>query len=392
MIRITFQIAENDNFPQNICSKCETTMFDAFMFKQKSVKSHNLLQQILKMSNDESNKTEMEPIAIERKSQSTQTQNDPGEFSEIAEVEKEIPPTKESRIELQFTGENEDETADDVWQFVYENEEQTLDEQSKDVDDMELINDAQEEMSSQSNETSGNTMKIKTHLDCVHCGEYIPLQEWQIHLNQHTKMLPYLLNSTEFFRCNRCFSTFPFIDDLFDHMGADTLCEPSEELTQDDVCTDYQYLANDPPIRLFSASRNENSDTYSCSLCLFDFEDIYLFQSHFEEAHLSTDDCDSEYLRSVLMHSCGICGNSFKTLHDALHHVYFHQSIYPCIYEDCEQLFESFLLLCAHFNNEHPEVRPKCSHCSYLAKNGDDLRAHQRKSCTARNLKCGVCG
>lgn len=391
------QVTENDSFPQNICTKCETTMFDAFMFKQKSVKSHHLLQKILKISHEEGDKAGIEPITTERKSQATQTQTSHDAVQ--TEIDTESMVTEEiNKIELQFTEEEEEEdeeNADDVWQFIYDNEEiSATDENDRETEQIEIISEAPDEVSSQSTEPTQNTVAAKSNIDCEHCGEVIPLRQWQGHVNKHTKLKPYLLNSTEFFRCSRCFSTFPFIDNLFEHMNAEEGCEPSAsaELAKTDACTDYQFLANDTPIRLYSASKNDDSNTYSCSLCLLDFEDMVLFQTHFGVVHLSNADCNAEYLRADLVHSCGICGDSFNTLHDALHHVYFHQSIFSCVYEDCEQFFGSFSTLYIHFTNQHTESKAKCSHCNYSAKDTDDLKAHQRSSCTARNLKCDLCG
>lgn len=375
-------------------------MFEAFMFKQKSVKSHNLLRKILKSSSNDKNKEELEPLTADRKSQSTQTRNSHENVDDLVKVTKKNQEigeqyAQDEAIEAEIAeelGEAAEEEGDvnEIWQFVYENEESAVDETPEEIEPIEL--DIQDEMSSQSNDVIENTILDKSKINCEHCGEDIPRRQMSGHLKQHTKILPVLLSSAEFFRCGRCFMTFPFIDNLFEHFNESEICEPSVNLTKDDICTDYQFLANEPPVRLFSTSKNDDINTYSCSLCVLDFEDLFLLQSHFEDAHLSSANCNPEYLRADLNHSCGICGSTFKTLHDALQHVYFHQAEYSCLYANCGMFFDSFSALYGHFTRDHPETQLECSHCTYLAKNSDDLKAHQRNLCSARNFKCDYCG
>lgn len=213
------------------------------------------------------------------------------------------------------------------------------------------------------------------------------------HQKQHAKIMPALLGSMDFFRCSKCLTAFPFIESLLEHVDADEGCQQSLELNRADTCTDYQYLANDPMIRLFSTCKNTDSNTFSCSLCILDFEDLLAFQTHFDEEHLSNSDCLPEYFYTELAHTCGICESVFKNLKDCLHHIYFHQAEYTCMENDCDHVASTFSLLYFHMIRGHTNTNTfECTHCTYDAKNNADLKEHQRSKCPARNVKCDICG
>lgn len=401
-----FQIVENDVFPQNICTKCETALFEAFLFKQKSAKSHKLLRQILNIQDDDGDKSENEPqlSTTQRKTRSTQTsvtehcsisksENKSNHHNSKVDVNKTQDNENESNV---LDDERIDDKVENVW-FVEnvtdekksEQQEVQIDQQLNDIDDLEIVFESPDEMSSQPSDNAHT-------VSCEHCNEYVKQRQLQTHLKQHTKVLPYILSAVEFFRCQRCHVIFPFIDNLFEHINNEQICEPPIRLLKDDICTDYQYLANDQPFRLYSASRDPESNTIACSQCVMNFDDLLVFQMHFEEEHLTNSDFNPDYLRSELSHSCGVCGNTFKTLQDALHHVYFHQADLPCLHYSCTQFFDSFSKLFSHFI-KHPmqnltENEIQCSYCFHVATNREDLKQHQRSSCAARNFICDICG
>lgn len=244
----------------------------------------------------------------------------------------------------------------------------------------------EEDMSSQSNE-----IQTKRVIDCETCGQKVSKHQQSSHLKQHAKIFPFILNTMDFFRCNRCQMVFLSIDSLFEHLNDDNGCEEIAHIN-DEVCTDYQYLNHDSPIRLLTASKNIDDNIFSCGQCILDFDDLALFQSHIEENHLSNFDCTPEYLRVNSAHLCGNCHISFKTLYDAIHHIYFHQSAFECFRDGCTHIFNSFAGLYSHFTSDHPEFTAECPHCSYVATSREDLKMHQRKACKARNIKCDFCG
>lgn len=204
--------------------------------------------------------------------------------------------------------------------------------------------------------------------------------------------MPSLLGSMDFFRCSRCLMAFPFIESLMEHVDADEMCQQSSELDKIDTFIDYQYLENDPTIRLFSTCKNIDSNTFSCSLCILDFEDLTTFRDHFAKKHLSSLDCHPEYFHTELVHTCGVCENSFKNLKDCLHHIYFHQAEYKCMENDCDHVASSFSLLYFHLTRGHTPRLFECGHCTYETKNGNEMKEHQRGGCPARNIKCDFCG
>lgn len=361
-------------------------MFEAFTFKQKSVKSHNLLRKILKISDEDEADVFLSPLPMERRSQSTQT-------ADIDDIELLVEVNDDAIIKAKHEQLcdyiEESEESDDVWQFVYltggENEDQIIEQDVKDIrNDEEIENEEviQDELS----------LDLTDATECEYCSEQVPEPLVKSHLKQHMKVMPWILGSMDFFRCSRCLTAFPFIESLMEHVDAEDMCQQSTELDKIDTCTDYQYLANDPTIRLFSTCKNIDGNTFSCNLCVSDFVDLFSFRVHFEEEHLSNLDCHPEYLHIELAHTCGICDSSFKNLKDCLHHIYFHQAEYACMENDCDHVASSFSLLYSHLIGGHAPRSFECMHCTYQAKNGNELKEHQRSACPARNVKCEICG
>lgn len=387
------QAVEGDIFPKNICTKCESTLFEAFIFKQKSVKSHKLLKKILHVTDDDV--SHLIESQLELKSQSTQTQLDDEEIDHIAlpeEIDHKI--VQEYKIEVGCPEEcTEVESAeiesaevemievnDENWQSDFEENRNNVD-AIHEIEEFEFVESLVED----------DEIYPKSVIDCQHCSQKVPRRQQQSHAKLHTKMLPQILNSVDFYRCNRCQMVFLLIDSFIEHLNNDNACEELLHKS-DDVCIDYQYLNNDLPIRLLSASKNFDENIVSCGQCYLDFEDLAMYRSHIQETHSTDFECNPEYLRANSVHLCGNCNISFKTLHDAIHHIYFHQPTFECLQEECTQVFNSFAGLCSHFSSEHPDSLFECSHCSYLATDKEDLKIHQRNACTARNLKCDFCG
>lgn len=373
----SFQVSENDNYPRNICKRCESALFEAFIFKQKSIKSHNLLQKVLKNSQEVD---ESDPICMllpsDRKSESTQT----GDDEQIFLVNEEVDSKEIKNDSLCVYAEEETESNEAFqWVYVAENEpENENDECAVTI----------EENSVKTIDESSDVVAdlIEAH-NCEYCCEQIPQSIQETHSKQHTDILPSILSSMEFFRCSQCLKTFLHINSLLEHVDTEP-CERSSEFCKKDGCIDYQYLT-DPTIRLFSSHKNADG-TFSCNLCVLDFENLETLHGHFGRDHLTN--FSSEYMHPELAHTCGTCEIAFPTLQDCLHHLYFHQSEFVCPQENCEQITNSFATLYYHFTNGHSTESLECSYCSYAAKNSFDLRQHQRGSCAARSFKCDVCG
>lgn len=345
-----------------------------------------MLKKILHTVDDEAYQIESRP---EQKSQSTQTQSDDEEINDTVYTEE----IQEYKIELGCTETAEVEMIDEhdeSWPSDFESnaenqEIDAIDESVDVIDDYEFVEE--DEMSS----SQSNELYPKSVVDCEHCGQKLPRRQQQSHAKQHAKLLPYILNATDFFRCNRCQMVFLLVDNFIEHLNDANRCMELL-VSNDDPCTNYQYLNHDLPIRLLSASKNFHENIISCGQCYLDFVDLTMYRLHVEENHSSDFDCNPEYLRASSAHLCGNCNISLKTIYDAIQHVYFHQSTFECFQEECTQNFNSFAGLYSHFANDHPNTITECSHCLYTATDKDDLKMHQRNSCPARNLECDHCG
>lgn len=360
-------------------------MFEAFIFKQKTIKSHNLLQKVLKSTQkvDEVDPIYMQ-LSSDRKSESTQT----GDDQQICMRVNEEVDIKVIKTDSTIYTEEETESSE-AYQWVYVAENET---------EVEAEAEAEAEVENDESTIEENCIKtldeppdvgtdsIETY-DCEYCCEQVPHSIQETHSKQHTDILPSILGFMEFFRCSQCLKTFLNTDGLLEHFDAER-CERSPELCKEDGCIDYQYLT-DPTIRLFSTYKNADH-TLSCNLCSLDFENFQTLHNHFSCDHSTS--FSSEYLHPELAHTCGICGIAFQTLQDCLHHLYFHQSEFVCPQENCEHFANSFATLYYHFTRGHSIESLECSYCSYEAKNIFDLKQHQRVSCVARSFKCDICG
>lgn len=354
-------LANNDGMPQNICIKCETTMVEAFIFKQKSKKSHDLLKGFIKSSKHE---VESNIIQVERKSQSTQTH-----YCDDMKI-------IESNCQS-FECIEEDEEFEDGTPII----------ECKQQDRKSSENFDEEEFENRK-ELSEENMFI-----CEVCCEKISKSIQQVHSNEHNRIMPLLLSSMEFFRCSRCLMVFPHCDLLFEHVNTEELCERSTELKKEDAYTDYQYsidMSNELEIRLISTCRNIGSSTFSCTLCILDFEEYVGFCEHFRKIHLTNLKTYPEYIRSYLAHKCGVCKKTFKSLSLCLAHSYFHQISYACAINNCNHVTNAFDSLYIHLVREHSNNY--CKYCSFQAKSKVDLKKHQRSLCSAREMKCEHCG
>lgn len=360
-------------------------MIEAFTFKQKSKKSHDLLRSLLRLQVDGS----VQPLSTERRSLHTQTPNTGIQESQsLSKVTKSIVQIEcknelacEIIEELEEEPEEAGEIEEDVqaWPVIYleNSENNALLNDSTELDNVEAQND--------------NLTDFSDMAACEYCCEQVDPSQLSVHSKQHNQLLPLLLSSIEYYRCSRCLSIFLCDDDLLVHMEADDLCDLSEELSKEDSCVDYQYLLCDSPIHLISCCKNIDSNTYSCRFCILDFVDFASFKAHFDEDHLIGSDANAEYMRSELIHSCGVCKISFKNLQDTLHHIYFHQVEYCCPYA-CEASSITFGSLYTHFIQTHSDSKVNCQYCSYETKDQDDLREHQRTLCAGRRFKCKLCG
>lgn len=365
-------------------------LIDAFMFKQKSLKSHNLLKKVLKVSNEDKIHEDslLDSLETERQSQSIQTSD-----IEIMDIKSdvEVDDNRENvdNEEIENDHSDDDENTNNDWQWVYvsENDDNVIEQhiKLKPCENLETGNETPDI-------SSTVAVKLIDMIDCEKCGEQILQNQQKLHQKDHDKILPYLLMSMEYFRCSRCLMTFPYIENLFEHFGTKVPCEQLYPLNTEESCIDYQYLSTDPPIRLLSTSKNVDSNTFPCNLCNLNFLDLFQLYSHFQEEHVPCLDDNPEILCSELIHTCGVCENSFKNLQDCLQHVYFHQAEYICSQDKCEHVTNSFSTLYSHLTLEHSKDEYECIHCSHVANTMEGLKEHQRSTCSARTKKCNVCG
>ncbi|XP_031629671.1 zinc finger protein 223-like isoform X2 [Contarinia nasturtii] len=334
---IGIELNENDGFPKNICTKCEKTMFEAFIFRQKSRKSHKLLQRILKMSKHEESEADIYEVEVIEKINSDYIEGD----------------------------------GETVWQTMY------------------LSNVETDNVIIEQDFTSSESLEIKNQLDlskdviCEICCEQVSQSLLETHFNQHSIIMPSLVSSIEFYRCSRCLMCFPYINLLLEHANAEHLCDRSTELDKE---PSYQNISKEPKFRLFSTCKNIDNFTFSCCLCILDFENLFAFRAHFQE-HLINLNTHPEYIRSDLAHACGVCGEKFRNLGDCLNHVYFHQTTYACYKTNCKHV--TFTSLYFHLIREHSHHN--CKFCLFQAKTSNELKEHQRFSCSARQMKCDHC-
>lgn len=161
-------------------------MFEAFTFKQKSVKSHNLLRKILKNSHDDEADVFLSPLPSELRSQSTQTGHlDEEEILVVINDEANIKQVEHEKLcDLM----EESDESNDVWQHVYlakvENDESIIDDDSEEVGECEneIVESLEEETQDEL------TLDMADTIECEYCNEQIVEPLVKSHLKQHAKV------------------------------------------------------------------------------------------------------------------------------------------------------------------------------------------------------------
>lgn len=160
-------------------------MFEAFTFKQKSVKSHNLLRKILKISHDDEADVFLSPLPSERRSQSTQTGHLDEE--EILVVINDEANTKQVEHEKLCDLMEESDESNDVWQHVYlakvDNEESIIDDDSEEIGENEIVESLEEETQDEL------TLDLADTIECEYCNEQVVEPLVKSHLKQHAKVI-----------------------------------------------------------------------------------------------------------------------------------------------------------------------------------------------------------
>lgn len=300
-----------------------------------------------------------------------------------------------------------DKTADlDLYEYIYiEQDNEEIEEIYVDNLNNEISEESMDEkcaikeieIESNNDDVDDISYNGNNESECNLCGESLKSQnEYKSHRNKHTAFRMNLLASYDFYRCSRCFMVFLNIESFVEHIASTELCKKRIENNETDTCVDYQYLHDDArefPIRLYSGFRDKKILECACDLCHSTFKDINEFRDHFIEMHFEEAANNTDYLQSEAIHLCSICGESFRKLTSALHHIYFHQMEYTCPNEDCTQKFNLFSMLYAHMAEEHSMTQDfQCKYCFYAADSNDDLNEHKRKYCLKRNIKCNYCG
>lgn len=228
------------------------------------------------------------------------------------------------------------------------------------------------------------------------------------HRNLHQQTLPMILDSIPYFRCGRCKTVFPEINQMESHFANTTCCAYVDE----PICTDYQYLEDFPEcdteeggpfsgcrtLRLSSVMQTTD-DTFSCELCYnFSSSSVHDILIHCVE-HFSNDKENNVVYYDEIMpgpHKCGICQLNQPSLSAALRHVFFHLTYFICPVKDCDGKFAEFKFLSLHIEQRHMAKEnvkhQRCMHCGEISDNYQAFRQHQRKECKKKIYRCDVCG
>lgn len=367
----TFQLRIDDNLPAKICANCSAKLVEQYLFKQKCEKSSSLLHRVHNFCFDKSLKqsieTQTEEVHLISSSVQTEVTND------------------ETLVEF-LTG----KPNDDFIHFEIESDE---------IDDAKLTEENVEYILEDDEKSCEIEIDDSTETNCLYCGkQFNDRIQLRDHLNEHIEILPLLLTSANLFRCSRCRFVFPAYDSFKVHL-AQNHCELKSIDSQDENCTDYQFLGhpitdNMDHIAMFSCHTNENQ-LIACEFCDTETNDIEKWFEHFNDDHLlTTENTEELYLNTMnLNHWCGICHKTCINLKDIIFHVYFHQKKFYCPFGGCSNEYDNFAQLNGHIARDHfIDAKLQCEQCEFETKSYVDLKKHQRYDCAERNFKCNFCG
>lgn len=227
----------------------------------------------------------------------------------------------------------------------------------------------------------------------------------------------YFEEMIDLYECYRCHATFPNLDDFTAHRNSKH-CQKvdfsfkiqNQRLKVDD----YQqcHLCN----KRFKTTTTFNQhqklhesievviDYLDCSPC-DDCHKIFLLKNQQvkhdcpkkrknDDGEYIDESCtDYQYLEQDSEFSCDVCSLEFASLDTAKLHVVTHAKEFICPFEGCGCSYEIWSRFAMHLTTKHLNAkRHQCRFCEIECDSFDLLQAHYKDECPEKKFKCSHCG
>lgn len=247
-----------------------------------------------------------------------------------------------------------------------------------------------------------NTSKsTETMFECKICCKRMESTTFEMHMQEHLDVMTIVLREKPFYRCSCCHLLFLTKDELLCHFENDRLCkkslkqQPAYSVVESEAFSE-SISSQIDHVQLFSCYRVVD-DFFACELCDVACETMEIFETHFSAEHLEpVQVLDEMFAKTVnAKHYCSMCKKGFKNLRFAVYHMFFHQEVFQCPFQDCFNFYMKFGFLHRHVAIEHimksRGTTLRCSHCDFETDIFGDLKTH-KKECSGRKFQCSYCG
>lgn len=406
----------DDAFPNKLCEICKHKLTEAYIIRQKCIKSMALLRKILNIAEEQPIMNET-PASETSPNQRMIEQNLEEMFAESeddAEVDyiEEFEEPEDKKYESDggnylLTNENVNIDTDTMEVIILRDDNiiKTEEFDLEDGTDAQLTTHSTVCMELQVDpKTSVESAKVKTKRKgdkecCEICRLYICKDEMDAHMMDHDEFLPTVVRTDQFYRCDNCRIIYTSADEFIQHLSDTNVCGMVAKRYTDAHCTDYQFL--DDPIESnlagipIIAGKMSPSNAFVC-FCEFETFEFDEFSEHFKDDHLLENDELLPFFKDTcrLSHTCGVCLNRFDNMKDAIFHVYMHRNQFQCPINPCRKiLFNTLLTLRRHIERDHSDnLLYFCQHCKTGFTEHESLKTHMKSECSERNLSCKHCG